>query len=162
MCFLTVIFSQKSIGKGKNLNWDTGLSKIQDRLKYIPLSCPCPLCAPNPYLPGEHKTRKTYEWACTTIYVCFTVISSGVSHNLNMNFNCISSLLRGNVTFWVPINYSNAWWQSGICMATTWNLHGKLIRTILQQIYLLLPHPLNFFVCLFLWSILSIQSQIIT
>lgn len=109
--------STKITWEGQEWNWNTGFSKTQDRLKYIPFSCPYPLCVPNPLFHGVHKSRKTHYWSHTRTHVCSAVISSDVSHNLNMNFSFISSPLRGKVAFHVAISFSNARWHCGICMA---------------------------------------------
>lgn len=142
--------SMKIIWEGQELNRSTGFSKIWDRLKYIPLSCPYALCVPNPLFHGVHKSRKTHFWSHTRTHVCTAVISRDVSHNLNMNFSFMSSPLRGKVAFHVVISFSNAWWHCGICMAR-WSevFYNRFIYS----------YPLHWtFFFLILWGIWSVQS----
>lgn len=93
--------STKITWEGQELSWSSGFSEIQDKLKYIPLSCPCPSCVPNPSFHGVHKSRKTHYWSHTRTHVGSAVISSDASHNLNMNFSFISGPLKGKVAFHV-------------------------------------------------------------
>lgn len=125
-CFVKAgLFSHSDLSteitwEGQELSWRTGFSKKPGQAeiqKYIPLSCPRPLCVPNPSFQRVHKSRKTHYWSHTRTHACSAVISGDVSHNLNMNFSFISSPLRGKVAFHVAINFSYAWWHCGIYMA---------------------------------------------
>lgn len=118
--------------EGQELIWDIGLSERQTQIHPLELSLTLV------------RTKLLLSWSAwnqkkplMSLYHCtctLHVISSGVSHNLNMDFNFMSSLLRGKVLFHVAINFSNAQWHCGTCMA---NWLGYFLSHALHSIFVL-------------------------
>lgn len=102
--------------EGLESNWDIGLAERQTQIHPPELSLTLV------------RTKLLVSWSAwkpenALMSLCqdtrvLHIVSSGVSRNLNMHFNFVSSLWRGKVLLQAAINFSNAWWHWGICMAS--------------------------------------------